>query len=1180
MFLLDADQQIVLSPSDLRTAAGCEFATLRGLDALLGRGPAVRAEDDAMLARTVALGEEHEQQVLRQLSAAHTVVGVSRPEPTREGLATAARQTLAALAPTADVVYQGAIFDGRFLGYADFIIREGDRWVVCDTKLAREATVAALLQVAAYAAALTQAGVPVAPSARLILGEGSVEDVPLAEIMPIYRARRARLEHLVDAHVAEPSPVAWGDPRWMACGVCPECTAELEATSDVLLVAGVHHAQRAKLRAAGVITMTDLAERSEPVPGVAQARLARWRHQARLQLAQEATGQVSAEVRAPEVLSMLPTPSAGDIFFDFEGDPLWTEAGSSDWGLEYLFGVVEAPGDDRRRTSHDNGGSGGSLGAPAYVSFVAHDRIQEKQALTAFLAYLTERRQVWPDLHVYHYAAYERSALLRLAVRHGVGEEEIDNLLRDGVFIDLYAVVRGALLVSQRSYSLKKLEPLYMGEHLRTGEVTTADASIVAYHEYTQAVIDGRSTEADRRLADILDYNRYDCLSTLRLRDWLLARAAETGVSLGHTVAELAEPQEPNAVESRLRALLPTSGPLDAQQRAVAMLAAAVQFNRREHKPYWWAHFDRLRGPVDEWAGTSEVFHIEAGRVLRDWSKEGKQRSLRRLVQLEGGFASGSRVVAGTRVHAIYDTPLPAGMEPLPSHLRVARGVSVRSRERIDAGNEALVVEETLPRGVEPYAELPIALGPDSPPATTSIDAALESLGRDVIDRADPAQTNLLWPQPGLDLLQRLPPRLRSGTSLPSVVPGDTGFVDAVTAAVLDLDRSYLGVQGPPGTGKTYVGARVIARLVNEHRWKVGVVAQSHAAVENLLHEVVSGAGLAPSQVAKSPGPSSTGTPSWTAIGKNDVAAWTTARVVEGTGYVLGGTAWDFTAPARVPPSSLDLVVVDEAGQYSLATTLAISLAGASLLLLGDPQQLPQVSQGTHPEPVNGSALGWLLGDEPVIPPRFGYFLATSWRMHPAIARAVSALSYAGELGSHESITAARSLDGIDPGVHVVQVDHLDNATESAEEAAAVTELVAGLLGRTWRDPGADPPERALEQCDILVLTPYNAQVTRIEAALEAAGFGQVAVGSVDRFQGQEAPVVILSMAASTVADVPRGVGFLLSRNRLNVSISRGQYAAFIVRSRVLTDAVPRTTQELLALGAFMSLCGDTTTTT
>jgi superfamily I DNA and/or RNA helicase len=285
---------------------------------------------------------------------------------------------------------------------------------------------------------------------------------------------------------------------------------------------------------------------------------------------------------------------------------------------------------------------------------------------------------------------------------------------------------------------------------------------------------------------------------------------------------------------------------------------------------------------------------------------------------------------------------------------------------------------------------------------------------------------------------------------------------------------------------------------------------------------------------------------------------------------VVGGTAWDFANDNRIPPGSLDLLVIDEAGQFCLANTIAVSRAAKNLLLLGDPQQLPQVSTGTHPEPVDTSALGWLVDGNATLPPERGYFLERSHRMHPAVCAPVSRLSYDGRLQSHDD-AGRRELHGHSPGVHTLLVDHDGNTTDSPEEAAAIVGEIQALLGTPWTG-GADVGTHPLTGADILVVAPYNAQVLRVRSCLRAAGLDDVAVGTVDKFQGRQAAVVFLSMASSSVEDVPRGISFLLNRNRLNVAVSRAQFAAVVVRSPLLTEYLPATPDGLADLGAFLTL--------
>ena len=526
----------------------------------------------------------------------------------------------------------------------------------------------------------------------------------------------------------------------------------------------------------------------------------------------------------------------------------------------------------------------------------------------------------------------------------------------------------------------------------------------------------------------------------------------------------------------------------------------------------------------------------------------------------------------------------PPGVTTLPGHANARSSATVAILEAVDrlAENgrlhQTLLVEELQPKDGGDHLEVPVALVPSKVLSTRPIDEALAEVAQRVVDAGDDLPCTA-----GIDLLARRLPRLRSGGPLPEVGVGETRHLDAIEAALLATDDSYLAVQGPPGTGKTYVASRVIARLVLERGWAVGVTSQGHKAIENVLRAVVA-AGVPAEQVGKATRDPEGAT--WTTLDKaDDLAEFAAGHVRAGRGYVVGGTAWDLTSTRRIGRGQLDLVVVDEAGQFSLAKTLACSVAGDRLLLLGDPQQLPQVSQGTHPDPVDASALGWLIGDDPVLPAELGYFLETTWRMHPALTEPVSRLSYAGQLRSEATVTAARTLEGVEPGLHVRLVDHHDNSTWSPEEAEVVRDLVHDLLGRTWHDPAQRGPDgapvgpRPLGPADVIVITPYNGQVGQLRRTLDDAGLGEVRVGTVDKFQGQEAAVAILSLAASSHSDVSRGMGFLLDRHRLNVAISRGQHCAYVVRSSVLTDFAPRTPSELIDLGAFLGLCAAAVTT-
>ncbi|WP_025735350.1 TM0106 family RecB-like putative nuclease [Mycobacterium genavense] len=1126
------DDSIVYSASDLAAAARCEYALLRNFDAKLGWGPAVDVEDE-LLARTAALGDEHEQRELDRLRTefAEGVAVIGRPAYTLAGLTAAAEATRRAIANRARVVYQAAMFDGRFVGFADFLVADGERYRLVDTKLARSPKVTALLQLAAYADALTGMGVSVADEAELRLGDGSIVRYRVCDLIPVFRSQRALLQRLLDEHYAAGTAVRWEDDAVRACFRCPLCVEQVQATDDLLLVAGMRISQRDKLIAAGIGTVADLARHRGPVPDLAPSALDKLTAQAKLQVRQRDTGVPQFQVVDAQPLALLPEPDPGDLFFDFEGDPLWTADGR-DWGLEYLFGVLDAAG--------------------KFSPLWAHNRVEERKALVDFLAMVKKRRKRRPNMHIYHYAPYEKTALLRLAGRYGVGEDEVDELLRSGILVDLYPLVRKSIRPGAESFSLKALEPLYMGAQLRSGDVTTAADSITSYAKACELRDAGRVGETETVLKEIEDYNQYDCRSTQELRNWLLVRAWESGVTPvgAQPVSGGDTADDHDELAATLAAFTgdAAAGDRTPEQVAVALVGAARGYHRREEKPFWWAHFERLNFPVDEWADDTDVFVVDAATVSVDWHTPPRARKPQRRVTLRGELARGDLM---TDVFALYEAPAPPSMSDNPDQRAAGRATVVEVDD--PAVPTEVVILERIGKDGNTFHQLPFALTPGPPLPTAALRESIEATATAVAAALPRLPRTAM-----IDLLLRRAPRTKSGGALPR-----TGYTIAdITAATLDLESSYLAVHGPPGTGKTYTAAQVITRLVTEHRWRVGVVAQSHATVENLLDAVLD-AGLEPGRVAKKKYDHHA--PRWQEIDGSQYGAFIFAT----SGCVIGGTAWDFANANRVPPGSLDLLVIDEAGQFCLANTIAVAPAAGNLLLLGDPQQLPQVSQGTHPEPVDSSALDWLVDGQRTLPDERGYFLDLSYRMHPAVCAAVSELSYEGRLHPVTERTAARRLEGCQPGVRVCSVHHQGNSTESPEEADAIVAEIRRLLGSAWTD---EHGTRALAAPDVLVLAPYNAQVSLVRQRLASAGLGAVRVGTVDKFQGGQAPVVFISMTASSADEVLRGISFLLNRNRLNVAVSRAQYAAVIVRSELLTEYLPTTPAGLLELGGFLAL--------
>ena len=561
---------------------------------------------------------------------------------------------------------------------------------------------------------------------------------------------------------------------------------------------------------------------------------------------------------------------------------------------------------------------------------------------------------------------------------------------------------------------------------------------------------------------------------------------------------------------------------------------------------------------------------------------------MRVLAVAQGGFRAGSAGSAEPE-EAAPESGESAGAESAGEFLEVLLQERIRVKD-------------------EPHGALPSGIGPGDPVSTATIEAALQSdVHRLLFDGAlmpsgsitdedsepseapsspsalpsvlDAAASLTGVQSASADLLFRRAPRLKKGASnaknaenLPREVDfsaSDLPTVDAVHAAVRALDHSYVAVQGPPGAGKTFLASHVIARLVAEGA-KVGVVAQSHAVIENLMLACCARDGFDVSRAVRLRGKSVTPDAPWSEVSDSELV-----ELISGAGGLLfGGTVWDYVSERRVPAGSLDVLVVDEAGQFSLTNTVAAARAARSVLLLGDPQQLPQVSTGVHPYPVDVSALGWLSDGAAALDPRFGYFLGESWRMDSALCERVSWLSYDGALAS-AAATAGRVLQGVAPGVVSYPVEHAGCSVRSVQEAQAVVDCVRELLGREWVPAaGAEPRPLAAEDC--IVVAAYNAQVDCVREALIAAGLADssgagVRVGTVDKFQGQEAAVVLVSLASSRV-DSGRGAGFVLSPNRLNVAVSRGQWQAVLVHSPWVARSVPQDVEEVLALSGFAGL--------
>jgi predicted RecB family nuclease len=1069
-------------------------------------------------------GALHEQGFIQHIKAGGLAITVI------DGVGVDRRSVAAtgdAMARGEPIIVQGALQAGRWNGRADVLRRvetpsQFGAWSceVIDTKLARETKGNTVLQISLYSDLLSETQ-GVQPTSAYVVTPGTnftPEAYRTADYAAYYRHVRGSLEHSVSITVAGhayPEPIEH-------CEICRwrrRCDDQRRADDHTSLVAGISKSQIGELEKHGVATTAALARMPLPLqwwPDRGAARsYEKIREQARIQVEGRTKGAVVYETLPPIAgfgLSRLPEPSPGDIFFDFEGDPF-----VGDGGLEFLFGYLYLD----------------VVGAQRYLGDWASNRQQERAAFERFIDFVSERFATYPDLHIYHFAPYEPAALKRLMGRYATRENEVDNLLRAEIFVDLFAVVRHSIRASVESYSIKKLEPLYSFERtIRLEDV----GQVMARTQACLEMADSADISEEDRTA-IKGYNRDDCASTQALQTWLEAVRCgliAQGATIERPIPKVAETSEKlDDWQKRVEALIArlTGGIPDdvadrtAEEQARWLLAFMLDWHGREKKAVWWEYY-RLRDLSAE-----ELLHERAGlaglTLLEPVGGTAKAPIHRYKFELqdsdirpEGKLRSIGGAHFGTVVAISHDD----------------RTIDIKKRgDTADFHADAVFAHKSFDH--DEQAE------------------SLFRLGEYVAHNGMEGERDH---RAARDLLMVIAPRLRAETLQRDSEP-------TLTAAVriaLDLDQGVFPVQGPPGAGKTYTGARMICALARDGK-RIGITANSHKVIRNLLDEVLvaaAGEGL-PIHCIQKVTDKEDNLPTLQFTTKNEVAL----DALRGTCAVGGGTS--FFWARRDARLCVDVLFIDEAAQMSLAGVLAVSQAAESIVLLGDPRQLEQPIQGSHPDGVGVSALDHILGPHATVPPDRGLFLEETWRLHPLICAFNSELFYDGRLKSRpglerQVIRSSSRLKGA--GLRYLPIEHSGNQSSSSEEADAIRDLVSEILGSgtTWVDRLGAESSIALD--DFLIIAPYNAQVFELQERLPGAR-----IGTVDKFQGQEAPIVIYSMTTSSHSDAPRGMEFLYSSNRLNVATSRAKCICIIVASPRLFEAECRTPRQMQLANAF-----------
>ena len=1116
-----------LSASDLANYLACRHLTDLDLARTLGRisapqQPAWKEEERQVLFEA---GLEHENRYLRHLERSGGPAERSEAGPDA---------TERAMRRGVPVIVQASLRNGRWFGRADLLrrVEEPSRlgnWAyeVVDTKLSRHTKAGTILQLCLYSD-LVASIQGAAPNRMFVVSPGNdekerfvEEEFRFSDFAAYYRLIRRKLEDAVRTGQSVAEIATYPDPV-PHCDICAwqiPCLKRRRVDDDLSLVADLGRRQRRQFRAWDLGTLAGLGSTTGPLPRPERGSPATYeaaREQARIQLEGRKRGKPYHELLPREEgrgLAFLPAPSPGDLFFDIEGARF-----VGPHGFEYLFGWADDDGEYHPRWAFDPAGG-------------ERFEVGERRVFENFVDAVMDRWARHPDLHLYHYAPYEPSTVKRLMGHFDTRGEEVDRMLRAHLFVDLHTVVRQSLRASVERYSIKDLEPFHGFE--RSTDLRAANDH---RHRLERLLETHRRAEVSRETREVVEgFNRDDCASLIGLRNWLetiRGDLAANGEEVPRPEAPSGDPSEAVAEEDERVALvrrrllegLPEDPSADEPaQRSQRLLASLLGWHRREKRASWWEFFR-----------------------LKEMSAEDLRQENKGLTELTpaGRREPGRGTPTDIYLYEPQDTTIRTGEQVRrPGGEPLGKVVEMdTSRRRIEVKKHRATTEihpETIYAASEPIR-------------TVALEATLERFGEFVAERGLSATGNYAA---GRDLLRRRPPR-----GLPAAAE------DAVRL-VLDLDRGVLPIQGPPGTGKTRTGAAMICALVRAGK-KVGITATSHAVIGNLLDAVareaargnldwrcvrkVSAAPNRKRRPEETPGPVEE-----TTNNAEVLDALSTGRAAVGA-----GTAWMWSREEF--ESSVEVLFVDEAGQMSLANTLACAHAAPVLVLLGDPQQLDQPLQGSHPEGADTSALGHLLGERRTMPPELGLFLARTWRLNPSLCRFTSEVFYESALepvpdlerpGRH-SLTGAGDLDSA--GLRYLPVEHEGNQSASPEEAEQIAGLAHRLLGGgvSWTDREGET--RPLTEQDLLIVSPYNAQLAELRRLLPDAR-----IGTVDKFQGQEAPVVFYSMATSSAEDAPRGMDFLYSLNRLDVATSRAQCLTVLVLSPKLFEPECRTPHQM-----------------
>ena len=1104
--------ELTFSASDLSGYISCKH--LLGLNKKAAIGELTKPVRKNNLAEALQqLGNEFEQAYLDFLENEGKSVAKIDKEST-----SAYKETIEAMRSGADIIYQARLEMKPWQGWADFLVRverpsDLGNWSyeVYDTKLSSNTKAGTILQITLYSEMISKIQ-GVMPERMYVKHPKGFEEYRVLDYSAYYRFIKHKfLEAVANPAETYPDPVNH-------CSVCnwwPVCDKVRRDDDHLQFVAGLGKSQLKELRSQGIEKLEQLAKLPLPLPFRPNRGSVRTyeklREQARLQLLVRETKQPKFELlprfpnQVPSVgFFNLPEPHEDDIFLDLEGDPLVMPN-----GREYIFGYW--------------------FKAEYYI-YWGEDEEAEKRAFEDFIDLAYSMYLVSPEMHIYHFGAYETSAFKRLMQKYATRIEEMDTLLRTKSFVDLHQIVRQSVIAGVEKYSLKDLEK-YHG-YLREADLRSV-APVKAGYELLLET--GRVSEATPEMRDVIkEYNKDDCRSTEALFKWLCQlrqELRENGEDIpapekpsGESKGELTKHQE--MIKPILDALLkdlPADRSIHSPlQQANYLVAHMMDWYGRELKKVYWDMF-RLQE-------ADELELLDDAAALYGLIPTGERETIRTAVidnyrydKQECDIKDGDKLL----IHGSGETIETVSIDRSQRIIRLKKPGKIKDVHPVAVfKHDTYIHREKIARIVQ--------------------------IGNLINTR----KLDLPELKCAIDLL------LREKPSVSGPVEGNKDTYDGRLEWLLKLDGGVLPIQGPPGTGKTYTASRLIVGLIKAGK-KVGITALSHKVITNLLWGVREAGEEMDIDIKMLQKPDGSG---------EEQVPWETRnKPLEisnnlDTAQVIAGTSNLWAHPLM--EKSVDYLFVDEAGQLSLVDTLVCCFATKNLVLIGDPQQLRQPIQGVHPDGIDVSALEHLFKGNKTITAEQGIFLGTTWRMHPKICKFNSDLYYDSRLLSLPKLENQRTSGNtafLGSGLFYSPVTHEGNSTYSLEEVDEVERIFNALTKGDvfWED--SDGNREVVGPEHIRIITPYNSQ--RYEITQRLNGFREV--GTVDKFQGQEAPIVIYSTVTSSAEDIPRGMEFLYSPNRFNVAVSRARAAFILVGSPLLFEPECKSPEQMKLANGF-----------